>query len=112
MPSQSKHRVANALMLIGVMPLTLGVVWVSAAVAYGQRNRGNVGGSDVFLMMAVLAVSYLFAVLISGTGAVWSRSLAKNDPAMRAPVSKILRTCVCVILIVPLLFYGALVISE
>lgn len=112
MSSQSKHRVANVLMISGVMPLAVGLVWVCAGLAYGQKNRGNVGGSDVFLMIAVLTLSYLVAVLISGCGAVLSLSLAKNDAALDAPVSKILRNCVWVILSFPPLLYAVLVVVE
>lgn len=105
MTTHAKLRTANVLMLIGILPLALGVAWVAAVIASAHRFKGQMGGSDAFLMIAVLLMSYLFALLVAGAGALWSISITKRDAGLRSTPAVILRAVVALALGAPLLWY-------
>lgn len=111
MTLQSKLRITNALMVVGIVPLLLGIVWVFSVIGYAKEHKGQMGGSDAFLMMGVLFVTYAFALLVSGSSALWSALLARRNPGLPAPASKVVRRCVYVILTAPFLWYMGITLS-
>ena len=112
MTLQSKLRITNALMVVGIVPLLLGIVWVFSVIGYAKEHKGQMGGSDAFLMMGVLFVTYAFALLVSGSSALWSALLARRNPGLPAPASKVVRRCVYVILTAPFLWYMGITLSP
>lgn len=108
MAPQNKLRIANVLMLAGILPLILGVSWICAVMSYAQQHKGEMGGSDAFLMIGVLAVTYAFALLVGGAGALWSTLIARRHAGLRTKPATIIRTTVAVFLLAPLLWYFAI----
>lgn len=92
-------------MLVGIVPLLLGISWIFAVIAYAQQHKGQMGGSDAFLMIGVLFVTYAFALIVSGASALWSAALAKRNAGIRTRVSTIIRRFVCLVLLIPFLWY-------
>ena len=111
MTLQSKLRIANALMVVGIVPLLLGIAWIFSVIAFAKEHKGQMGGSDAFLMMGVLFVTYALALLVSGPSALWSALLAKRNSGIPAPASRVVRSCVYLILIAPLLWYLGITFS-
>jgi len=83
MTARSKLWIANVLMVLGIVPLVLGICWIFAVIAYAKQHKGLMGGSDAFLMLGMLLVSYAFALLVSGGSAVWSAFVARRDTRLR-----------------------------
>lgn len=105
MTPRCKLQVANILMLVGISPLILGIGWILTVLSYAQRHRGEMGGSDAFLMIAVLIVTYAFAVVVGGASALWSAFIVKRTAGVRTKPGLMLRIVVGVILFAPLLGY-------
>ncbi|MCS0628854.1 hypothetical protein NX786_05865 [Telluria mixta] len=105
MTLQSQLRIANALMVVGIVPLLLGIAWIFSVIAYAKEHKGQMGGSDAFLMIGVLFVTYVLALLVSGSSALWSAHLERRNTGTQAPASKVVRRSVYVILIAPFLWY-------
>lgn len=104
MSPHRKLQLANALMVVGVLPLlfALGAVLM---VLYGPRHAYNEAGAfDAFLLMFLVLAGYAIACVLSGGGALWSGLLAKRHPDLRAPGSTVLRVLVCLALLGPLLW--------
>jgi len=111
MTPQSKLGVANALMVIGIVPLLLGIGWIFSVIAYAKEHKGQMGGSDAFLMIGVLFVTYGLALLVSGSSALWSAIVARQNPGVSAPTSMAIRRCIYIVLIAPLLWYLGIALS-
>lgn len=111
MTVQGKLRIANALMVVGIVPLLLAIGWIFSVIAYANPHIGEMGGSDAFLMMAVLLVTYASALLVSGSSALWSALVAGRNPGTQAHAYKVIRSCVYLILIAPLLWYLGITFS-
>ena len=103
MTPQNKLRIANFLMALGVIPLLLGIIWLLIAIAYAQTHKGQMGGSDGFLMMAVLFVTYAIAVVVSGASALFSLVVAKRNTNATTRISTIIRTVTFTVLLAPFL---------
>lgn len=111
MTSRAKLWIANVLMVLGIVPLLLGLSWILAVIGWARQHQGQMGGSDAFLMLGVLLVGYAFALLVSGGSAVWSARVARRDTGAGSRVSAIIRSGVCVVLLVPLLWYAGVSLS-
>jgi hypothetical protein len=98
-------------MLVGILPLVLGVSWILAVIAYAQQHKGQMGGSDAFLMIGVLIVTYAFALLLGGGSSIWSAVVARRNAGIRATASKIFRISVWLILAAPLVWYVGLTLA-
>lgn len=108
MAPHTKLRIANVLMLAGLVPLLYGVWTMFAMFAYARQNKASAGDTDAFLLLMVLMVSYACALVVSGVAALWSLALAHRHPALHAPVSACIRGAVYVALLLPLLSYLAI----
>ena len=111
MTPKGKLGVANALMVVGIVPLLLGIGWIFSVVAYAKPHKGLMGALDAFLMMGVLFVTYALALLVSGSSALWSAVVARRNPGMPARASAVIRRCVYIILVAPLLWYLGITFS-
>ena len=98
-------------MIVGIVPLLLGISWIAAVIAYARQHKGQMGGSDAFLMIGVLFVTYAFALLVSGAAALWSGMVARRHAGMRARASTVIRSGVCIVLLAPLLWYAWISVS-
>lgn len=105
MTPQGKLRMTNVLMLVGIVPLILGIGWILAVISYAQQHRGEMGGSDAFLIIAVLIATYAFALVVSGPSALWSVFIVRRNAGLRTKSATIIKAAVCVVLIAPLLWY-------
>ena len=89
-------------MLVGVVPLLIGIYKMFFNLPYDLQRPSEVG--DFFLMIGKLFFAYVFAAIISGSSGVWSATLVKRNPGTSVQASKIIRGIVCIILVVPLVF--------
>src|SRR4051812_23617564 len=112
MAASRKLRTAHFLMFIGIAPLLLAAAFSAAGIAFAQSHPGQMGGSDAFLMIALILFGYLTTLLLGGGGAWWSWYLVSRriDVASRATV--ILRAAVVVALVVPALWYLSLLLRT
>gem|GEM_PF-2594858 len=108
MRAQRQLAVANLLMLLGLAPLLLGAAWVVAALWYAGQHSGAAGGSDAFLMIAVLGMTYIFALLVAAPGALWSRSLVRRHAPLRTRTATVMKWLVVTALMAPVLAYTGL----
>ncbi|WP_156923509.1 hypothetical protein [Massilia alkalitolerans] len=106
MSPQRKLCVANVLMIVGMVPLLLGLCWIAAVIAFARQHKGQMGGSDAFLMIGVLFLAYAFALVVSGGSALWSTIVARRNAGLRARASTIIRSTTCLVLLAPLLWYA------
>jgi hypothetical protein len=111
MTLQRKLRIANILMLVGILPLVLGISWIVSGIVYAQQHKGQMGGSDAFLMIGVLIVTYAFALLLGGGSSIWSAVVARRNAGIRATASKIIRISVWFMLAAPLVWYFGLALT-
>jgi hypothetical protein len=111
MTPKTKLTVANALMVMGIVPLLLGISWIASVIAYANQHKGQMGGSDAFLMMGVLLLTYVLALLVSGPSALWSATVARRNPGIPARASAVIRSGVYLALIAPLLWYLGITFS-
>ena len=92
---------ANVLMLLGIIPLMITIYWmVSSFVTTDYNNKGEV--ADVFMVLGKLVFAYAFALVVSGTAALWSARVEKRTPGIRVSATKGARILVAVVLVVPL----------
>lgn len=104
----TKLRIANVLMLAGLVPLLYGVWTMFSMFAYARQNKGEMGGSDAFLLMAILMVTYACSLVVSGLAALWSLAVAHRHPELHAPLAALIRGAVYISLLLPLLSYLAI----
>jgi len=102
---RAKLCIANGLMLAGLAPFALGACWVVAVLSYAQTHKGQMGGGDAIMMMVVLFAGYVFALVVAGGGALWSRAVARRDGAPRSLAAAAIRTLVAVALLPPFIWY-------
>jgi len=93
-------------MVVGIVPLLLGLGWIGAVIAFARQHKGQMGGSDAFLMIGVLFVTYAFALIVSGGSALWSTMVARRNAGLRVRASTIIRSGTCIVLLAPLLWYA------
>ena len=105
MTTQGKLLTANILMLVGIVPLILGISWILAVISYDQQHKGEMGGSDAFLMIAVLMVTYAFAAVVAGASALWSMSIVRRNSGLRSRSANVIKALVGLMLGAPLLWY-------
>ena len=71
-----------------------------------QHSQG--AGSDAFLMIFMLGASWIFATVVAGGGALWSRRVARRNPDARTRLARALRLLAAVTIFLPLLGYVSL----
>jgi hypothetical protein len=103
-----KMRVAQCLMAIGIVPLLLAVIWSISIVAYARSHPGQAGGSDAFLMIALILAGYAATLVLGGGGALWSWFLTWRGIDKRTRATLVLRIIVVTSLVLPLLGYASL----
>ncbi len=92
-------------MAVGIVPLLLGLGWIAAVIAFARQHKGQIGGSEAFLMIGVLFLTYAFALVVSGVSALWSTLVARRNAGLRTRASMIIRGATCLVLLAPLLWY-------
>jgi hypothetical protein len=112
MPATRKLRTAHFLMFIGLAPLLLAAAFSVAGIAFAQSHPGQVGGSDAFLMIALILFGYLTTLVLGGGGAMWSWYLVRQRIDVASMATVILRTAVAVALVVPAVWYVSLLLRT
>lgn len=105
MMASRKLRTAHFLMFIGLVPMMFAVMITVAGIAFARGHPGQVGGSDAFLMIALLLLGYFTNLVLGGIGALWSWFLTSRRIDQRTTATLVLRILVVVALIVPLFWY-------
>lgn len=108
MQARNKLRTAHALMALALLPLLLGICWIVSVVHYGRQHPGQAGLTDFFVMIAVFVATYGFAVVVAGTGVVWSFVIKRQDPSLRTRSATWMLIGVSGVLALPLLFLAAI----
>ena len=111
MTAQGKLLTANILMIVGIVPLILGISWIVTIISYAQHHRGEMGGSDALLMIAVLFVTYTFAAVVGGASALWSMSIVRRNAGLHSKSATVIRAVVGLMLGLPLLWYAGIQIN-
>ncbi|WP_395401998.1 hypothetical protein ACHMW6_28465 [Pseudoduganella sp. UC29_106] len=112
MTPQRKLHIANALIILGILPFSLSVYWTFSILAWARANPGQAGGSDAFLMIFLLGASWIFATVVAGGGALWSRRVARCNPDARTRLALVLRALAGLTILLPLLAYGVLILIS
>ena len=101
MKPQNKLRVANALMGTGLVPLLIGSYWMFSALAgIDYQKQSQIGLA--FMAIGKVVFAYLFAVVVSGSGALWSAAVEKRNAGTGLGSSRTMRILVAMVLVVPL----------
>jgi uncharacterized membrane protein len=101
MKPQHKLHIANALMVLGLVPLLIGSYWMfSTLVTTNYHQQSQIGGA--FLVIGKVIFAYVFALIISGASAVWSAVVEKHNAEIRVRAAGMIRTLVLIMLVVPL----------
>lgn len=108
MTPHGKLVTANILILAGIAPLMPGISWILVVILYAQQHKGEMGGSDAFLMIAVLIVSYAFAAVVAGSSALWSWSLMRRSASLRTRSAAFMILVLGVMLVAPILCYAGI----
>ena len=103
MTPRNKLRTANVLMLVGILPLLVGIYWMVANFpelpSDGYQRRSQI--ADALLLFGKVIFAYVFAVLVSGGGLVWSALVAGRENGTQVFAARTIRILVCVVLLVP-----------
>jgi len=97
MRPEKKLQIANILMVVGIVPLIVGIGRMFAGTGYDLQRPAQVGE---FLML--LGGLVIFALVVSGIGAVWSALVAKRNPGIQGRASRALWIVVVLVLLLPL----------
>lgn len=101
MNPQNKLRIANSLMFLGLVPLVVGsYAMVSTLAGTDYQQHSQVGLAFMAIGKAVMA--WVFALIVSGTGALWSAQVEKCTTGTELRPARMMRTLVLVMLLVPL----------
>lgn len=101
MNPQNKLRIANGLMLLGLLPLVAGSYsMVSTLASTDYQQHSQIGLAFMAIGQAVMA--WVFALVVSGSGALWSAHVEKSSAGTPVRPSRAMRTLVLMMLIVPL----------
>ena len=109
MSSSRKLRTAHFLMFIGVTPLIFAGIVSLVGIAFARAHPGTAGGSDAFLMLALLTLGFSTTVVLGGTGALWSWFLTYKHIDAATTATRVLQiTVVAGIIVVSLMYLIAL----
>lgn len=101
MKPQNKLRVANVLMGLGIVPLLIGSYWMFSALAgIDYHKQSQIGLA--FLAIGKVVFAYVFALIVSGSGALWSAAVEKYHAGPGVRCSRTMRILVAMVLVVPL----------
>jgi hypothetical protein len=105
MSASRKLRTAHFLMFIGVAPMALATVFTAAVFCFASTHPGQGGANDAFLLIAMLLFGYATALILGGTGALWSWFLTTQGIDKLETSTVFLRMIVVTALLLPLLWY-------
>lgn len=105
MSASRKLRTAHFLMFIGLVPMMFAIAIIIAVISFARAHPGQTGGSDAFLLIALLLLGYFTNLILGGAGALWSWFLTSRRIDQRTTATLVLRILVVVALIVPLFWY-------
>ena len=108
MAGSCKLRIAQFLMIIGVAPMVLAITYIATVIYFAQSHPGQGGGSDAFLLIAMLLFGFATSLFLGATGALWSWRLTKRGLGELSTATIVLQTMVAVALLGPLLWYVSL----
>jgi hypothetical protein len=101
MKPQNKLRVANVLMGLGLVPLLIGSYWMFSTLAgIDYQKQSQIGLA--FLALGKVVFAYVFALIVSGSSAVWSVAVEKSNAGPGVHSSRRMRILVAIMLVVPL----------
>jgi hypothetical protein len=101
MKPQNKLRVANVLMGLGLVPLLIGSCWMFSTLAgIDYQKQSQIGLA--FLAIGKVVFAYVFALIVSGSSAVWSVAVEKGNAGPGVGSSRTMRILVAMVLVVPL----------
>jgi len=102
----TKHRIANAVILVGVVPFVLWVAlvqWIRFA-----RPYGGTGLSDSMFLLAVGGMLYAIAAILGAPGMLWAYWLRRRTPPNRKWLSRAPSMLGVVVLSLPVVVFGAI----
>ena len=110
MKSSTKLAVANGLMVAGMAPMML---WLAMLVDALDHLRTGESGLPELMFAGVAGMgAYLFALVVSGAGAIWAGGLLRGASDLARRVAKILIAVTAGILIMPWGGVLALVVAR
>jgi hypothetical protein len=104
MVPKNQFRLANLLMMCGVLPWIAVLGWVSAILLVIERGRpARIFMLDPIGMIGLIMMVFIYSLLLSGIGVSWSFSLTQQYPELCSKTTTALRAMVGLTLGIPLL---------
>lgn len=103
MSSHARLVAANVLMVIGIVPLALFVVWLAGLLTWMHGHPTPIPILDPLGMIGPFALSFILTFAVAGTSAAWSWDLVRAHPHMRSRVALGLRLLTGAVLLGPFL---------
>ena len=110
MTPHNKLRCANALMLIGVAPLSLALCAIVGGLVYYSAVQGKLAGGEGIVTVIALVVTYPIALTVGVPAALWSSSVGQRHADIAAPAARKIRIYVGIVLAAPFLLYQAMLL--
>lgn len=111
MSIRSKLMLANGLMLVGIIPLGLCLVWVVGFLAWLSGADATIPILDPIGMLGVCVAGFFLTLAVAGTSAVWSWELMRDHDGVRSLLSPALRMLTGFVLSCPIALIGYLALS-
>lgn len=98
MTPHNKLRVANLLILAGLVPLSISMVWMVSSFSAAANSK-------VYVAEALMKIgfAYMVAFVTSCGGIVWSVQVGKRSAGVRVGGTTAIRVLVALLLVAPLL---------
>ena len=98
---RTKLCIANVLMSIGLIPLTLLVVLLVDVMTWTPARHSVISMPDPLALIGIFAIGFIFTLAVAGVAAAWSWDVARAHPEQRSRTALGLRLLTALILISP-----------
>ena len=113
MSARRKQLVANSIVVLGVLPLT---VWYAAILVtrfrLGWPEGASAGLSDALVLLAGGAIAYLLALLIALPASIWSARILRSNRQLPRAFSVAARVVVATLMLLPVFAVGAIYVAR
>jgi hypothetical protein len=101
---KNQFRLANFLMLCGVLPWIVVLGWVSAILLVSDKaHPGRIFMLDPIGMIGLIMMVFIYSVVLSGIGVWWSFSLTQKFPELWSKKATTLKAIIGLTLGIPML---------
>ena len=101
MKPENKLQLANVLMVVGILPMLVGSYSMVATLIHANYQQQSEIGL-AFMAIGKVIFAYVFAVIVSGSSAIWSSLVETRNAGVAGGASPKIRTLVFIALGLPL----------